>query len=180
MITQARSGEYDAHGSMSDADCVIGPSFGYRKTAKGVIEPGRANTSLARFAATNLLALPKILQFEIDDAYEQLTGVRSEHRIEQHRKKGKYLDTREVAAQAVAVMRENGWGRAVLLGHPNHMPRIDSVVQNLGAATVVPENIEAVWDTESDQPWTRSPEAWKQHELVAIGLYAVRGWLASE
>lgn len=184
LIRQSKTGNYTVHGNISAADCVIGQSFGYRKTPEGAVLPGDANYALARFAIKHFGTLPHILQHEIDDARRELAGQAAEFRIETHRQhkllhrdQPKYLDTREVAGQAVAIMRANGWENAVLLGHPYHMPRIDATVRALGVRTVAPEGLEPVWDEASAQKQTTGPGAWNAREPVAIGLYAAKGWL---
>jgi uncharacterized SAM-binding protein YcdF (DUF218 family) len=180
LMTQAFTGHYHAHGEVSEADCVIGLSFGYRGKP-GHATPGLSNQDLANFAIKHFPDLPKILQFEIADAYEEAEGAGAKDimRVSQHRLKGKYLDTREVAAQAQLLMKQHGYKRAALLAHPNHMPRVDAVCAKLGIQTIVVEGLKGAieFDPQSTQKWTRELDQWRGYEPQAIEFYQLKGWL---
>lgn len=174
------TGEYETRGKISNADCVIGLSFGYRGAGKSVT-PGLSNQDLANVAHKKLTKLPKILQFEIADAYSQLNpqDIDSVIRIEKHRKRGKYLDTREVVEQAKIIMDKKGWKKPLLLAHPYHMPRVQLVCDRLGidwiATDVEVGQIE--FDPLSTQKWTRDIDHWRGYEPLAMAFYGLKGWL---
>lgn len=175
LLRQARSGAYTVHGDVGGADCAIGFAFGAIQE-QGVVCPGFTNEALARFAVERLGRLPLILQWEIADALPPSAA--AAHRIAQHRQAGRYLDTREVAEQGAAIMQANGWGRAVLLAHGHHLPRVDAVCRKLGIETVAPAGLESIpFCPQSVQPWTRGARAWFRREVPAIGLYWWKGWL---
>lgn len=180
LIEEAVSGDFSIHGEATEADCVIGFSFGYRGPLRAV-EPGLSNEDLAAVAIEHYAKLPKIFQFEIADAYEAAGGADSKaiFRISKHREKGKYLDTREVAAQAKDQMDKQGWKTALVLAHPNHMPRCDAVCRALGIETVVTADVKGAveFDLQSTQKQTRSLTAWREYEPEAIELYRLKGWL---
>ena len=175
------TGHYELKGKLADADCVIGPSFGFRgKPGYGHAEPGLSNQDLAAVAAKYYGKLPKILQFELADAY-QAHGKRPGEKvytIKRHRKRGKYLDTREVLEQAKIIMQEHGFKTAVLLAHPNHMPRVQMCCDVLGINWVAtPELRGAVeFDPLSAQKWTRSIDQWRGYEPLALAFYRMKGF----
>lgn len=179
VIEEAWTGNYKTHGSLADADCVIGLSFGYRGKGKN-IQPGLSNEDLAAFAAKNFTDLPKILQFEIADAYESNGGMGKVLRVSKHRVAGKYLDTREVVAQAKEIMRQRGWKTAVLLAHPYHMPRVQRVCNALKVRWVAVEGLQGSieFDLKSTQKWTRDLDHWRGYEPQALAYYQAKGWLA--
>lgn len=197
-MEQAWTGHYDLHGDVKDADCLIGFSFGYRgklavvqglktqteknrvKTEKGV-QPGLSNQDLANVIAKHFSDLPKILQFEIADAYESMGGKGSDDviRIRKHRTKGLYLNSNEVAEQAKLLMKKHGWEHALIVAHPNHMPRVEAICENLGIKTIVTgdERGAVEFDPLSSQKWTRNIDKWRGYEPLAMMYFRLKGWL---
>lgn len=174
---RSKIGGYKVHGTNGDVDCVIGFSFGFRKRASHV-EPGQSNQDMARLINKLYARLPKIVQFEIADALPKEAYRTGIYRIEKHRESEEYLDTREVAAQAKAIMDSHGWKRAVVVAHPYHMPRVDAVCQKLGIGVVVPDDLGSIrFDPESEQEWTRDPSSCAENEAKAIDEYAKKGWI---
>jgi DUF218 domain len=174
IIKRATTGQYLQHGSVDDADCVLGFSFGYQLT-QGEIRPGQSNNDLAAFIAAHYGHLPKILQFEIADAMPETQDV---FRIERHRIAGQYLNTREVAEQACEIIKRQGWSKAILVAHPNHVPRADAICKKLGLDTVTPKGLSVIsFDPNSEQEWTRSAANWAVHEAIAIPNDAAKGWI---
>lgn len=179
IAAQAVTGHYHVHGELKDADCVIGFSFGYRGRVDHDVTPGLSNQDLANFSLRQMASLPQVLQFEIADAYAAAGGKSVVERVEKHRTPGKYLDTREVAVQAKAIMEQNGWKTAVILAHPNHVPRCDMVCRKLGIETVTIAGLRGAieFDPLSSQKWTRDIDQWRGYEPLAIMFYGLRRWI---
>jgi hypothetical protein len=179
-ITAALTGNYATRGRLEDADCVIGFSFGYRGKP-GRVAPGLSNHDLAELAIRQLSDLPKILQFEIADAYAAASGPTAApvQRITKHRQPAKYLDTHEVAEQAQQLMRRYGYTTAVLLAHPYHLPRVQLVCDRLKLRWVtLPDMRGAVeFDPQSAQTWTRNLDRWRGYEPLAMLYYRMKGWV---
>ncbi len=179
-MTHAWTGRYATYGSTSDADCVIGFSFGYRGNGRHVA-PGFSNDDLADVAIKHYPRLPKILQFEIADAYVAAGGPFAKRitRIAHHRVAHRYLDTHEVAAQAKIVMERHGWKTAILLADPYHMPRVQAVCNKLEVNWVATNDTRGAveFDLKSTQNWTRSLAAWRHYEPMALMFYRLRGWV---
>lgn len=174
------TGDYEVRGKLQDADCVLGLSFGYRGKGTGVT-PGLSNQDLANVALKHFADLPKILQFEIADAYTESVhnngGV--VERINHHRKKNKYLDTREVVDQARLIMGKHGWKHPVLLAHPNHMPRVQLACDRLGIDWIATDHLKGAieFDPLSTQKWTRDIDQWRGYEPLAMAFYSLKGWV---
>lgn len=173
------TGEYKVKGNIDQADCVVGLSFGYRGPL-GKVSPGLSNQDLAYVAGKHYGKLPKILQFEIADAYVE-SGFKNATkiiRIEKHRQKGKYLDTYEVLAQALEQMQAHGWKTALLLAHPYHMPRVQLVCDRLGLKWVATADLEGAveFDPLSTQKWTTGLDKWRGYEPLALTFYRLKGY----
>jgi hypothetical protein len=180
VIAEGWTGHYETKGKMEDADCVLGFSFGYRGKRRN-ITPGLSNQDLANVAMKHYAGLPKIFQFEIADAYVQAGGKSAKEifRISKHRQRGKYLDTREVAEQGKELMRQHGWKTALLLAHPNHMPRVQQACNRLGMNWVATEDLRGAveFDPLSTQKWTRDVDQWRGYEPLAVTFYRMKGWV---
>lgn len=154
-------------------ECVIALAFGYRRV-RGQIVPGPSNEQLAEIVHRDYAHLPKVLQFEVADAFAELDP-EPVLRIERHRS-GSYLDTREILVQAAALCKKSGWERVALVAHPLHLPRVVQCVEKLGLKTsnaqiakMSAEEIE--FDSSSEQSWTRSAPAMRVHEVLTTLLY---------
>ena len=171
LIHRASTGDYEVHGNELDGGCVIGFSFGFRKDGNKII-PGLSNKQLALCIKERFARLQKILQFEIADALGDSTAIR----IEKHRTPSAYLNTREVAEQALVIMKERGYKKPIIVAHPFHMPRTDAICQKLGMQTIAPHGLESVqFDQKSEQPWTRDQASWISKEATSIKRYAEQG-----
>jgi len=174
LIERERTGAYEVHGDSNDAQCVIAFSFGYGNDA-GKNVPGVSNLDMAEFIKDNYPNLPKIMQFEIADALEQTGEVL---RIEKHREAGIYLNSLEVARQAKEIMDKKKWESAIIIAHPNHVPRVDAICKKIGIKTITPKGLNSIrFDPESEQEWTRSKELWIEKEIKSINWHAENGWI---
>jgi hypothetical protein len=174
LMIVAYTGRYAPKGNTHDADAVLGFGFG------GVDQqnPGASNEDLAAFAYRSFKGKLKVLQSEIADAYAVLAPDETVYRITEHRQKGKYLDSREVAEQAKIILSKLGAERVAILAHPNHVGRANTVCERLGLSTVVPPGLECVrFDPGSCQKWTRNRGAWIRREVLSIIYYRLKGWV---
>lgn len=169
-----RANRYIAHGELKDADCILGFSFGCRKEGT-ILVPGTANAALAQFIEKRLPRLPLVLQYEIADA---LTVLQPEFVIREHREKGKYLDSREVALQGIEYMKANNWTKAIVVTHSALEARNDYICTAFGITTIAPEGLEEIpYDDESAQLWTRDATSWWQREEAVLETCYQNGWL---
>src|SRR5438876_203989 len=100
LFRQTWTGRYEPHGDVQTADCVVGFAFGV-ESANGKPVPGVSNEDLAAVVLKLPETLPLILQWEIAAALPPASPARTVSRINQHRRPGVHLDTREVAEQAL-------------------------------------------------------------------------------
>lgn len=184
-VIQAMSGNYAVRGKLSDADCVVGFAFGYRGKSK-TRTPGLSNQDLANVIMNRFPDLPKILQLEIADAIKEAGGagtkdilVISKRRSRDHAMAAHELDTQEVAQQAKELMDSHGWKKAVLVAHPNHMPRVQEVCSKVGIDWVATDDLKGAveFDPLSSQKWTRSIDKWRGYEPIALMYYRAKGWV---
>jgi uncharacterized SAM-binding protein YcdF (DUF218 family) len=142
--------------------------------------PGISNQALSAFAYRNCSHLPKILQSEIAAAYARDFPRDSAPTqiVTEHRRKGRYLDTRETAEQAWLMMQAHNWRTALVLAHGHHMPRAVAVCQKLGMSTAALPGLEHIpFCPGSEQFWTRNCWLWFPREVGAILHYWRLGWL---
>jgi len=155
---------------LKESDVLIGQSFGVRANNN----PGKSNEKLSCIAKEiqDKYSVPLILQWEIAEGIQSISDVEV---IRQHRRKGKYLDTYEVIAQANNICKKNGWNRVIMLAHPHHCWRCVMAAEKLGLSVAVVNTMEISYDHLSKQIWTRSPWMFMPRELVARLLYLVTG-----
>lgn len=165
---------YVAHGKASDADCVLGFSFGYLEGESGPL-PGKSNEQLARYIENNFPTTPLILQFEISDALKTRTP---DMVIQESREKGEYLNSREIALQALNFMKQNGWNKVAVVTHPAMEARNDAMCAKLGMITIAPVGLHVIeYEPESAQEWTRDQISWWVREEKIIDVGAQNNWI---
>lgn len=171
---QAQTNVYMAHGDVSKADCILGFSFGYIDN-NGKILPGKSNVQLASFIEHRLPPLPLIVQFEIADALEAVDPILT---IREHRQAGEYLNSREIAEQALVFMQSHDWQTAIIVTHPAMEARNDAICKKLGILTVLPTGLASIeYDVKSAQPWTQDANSWWKREDKVIDTCRERNWL---
>jgi len=121
--------------------------------------------------------LPIISQWEIADmikkARNHLKAVVLEHRI-----KGKYLDTEEVAEQIMVEMKKQTWKNVVVIAHSLHVWRCVKVLEKLGAEIIIPDGLEIIpFDFQSEQWYTRNFLFWIVREIPARIFYFLKRWI---
>ncbi|MEK7160852.1 MAG: hypothetical protein AAB724_02390 [Patescibacteria group bacterium] len=168
-------------------DVVIAQSFGGRKDG-----PGLSNEALAKIAfyasmVSDPVRLPVILQWEIVGCFPggEMVGV-----IHRHRQTGKYLDAREMLAQAWEICQKSKdvwfrpekqvdlfWKKAIIVAHPDHMWRVMKAAEKIGFEVMAADTTGVPYDKESVQWWTRSRFRFRAREIPARIYYLLRGWI---
>lgn len=176
-IRPTSTGRYTVHGHPLDAECAIGFSFGYRGRREHP-QPGASNEALAELAAGYYqLGIRPILQSLVDDALEARSLVGGYHRIERDLRTGQELGIRRAAEEALRLMRESGWRRALILAHAHQVALCDAVCRRLGIETIVPPGLGRVpFDPESSAREARSEREWIICEGPLIASYRDKGW----
>lgn len=169
-------------GRIEDGQVIIAPSFGARKIEYADnFKNSNLNIAYQIEDVYPERDIPVILQKEVAEAARRwmfkngkiITAIIKRHRIE-----GKYLDTYEVLAQAVEAMKENGWKKAIIVGHPAHIPRIKAVLEKMGMEVIIPSGLETIpYDPLSIQWWTRGPLRWWIREIPTRIFYKLKGYI---
>lgn len=148
-----------------EADVVIGQSFGLRKDS-----PGISNEALAEIARKlhKRYNFPLVLQWEISDCLPDLPKADI---VREHRIKGKYLDTYEMIFQAKRLCAQKGWGKAIILAHPDHYWRCMMTAKNLDFEIITVDTSSVPYDKFSKQSWTRSAMHFIPREVIARLIY---------
>lgn len=160
---------------LKNADVIIGQSFGIDPNNK----PGISNEFLAnivtqydRYDAVLHHYPYTILQWEIADCVGFSDYIISESRIQSI-----YLDTYEVLAQTWVVCQKEGWKKAIIVAHPDHVWRVAKTAEKLGFQVLIADTAGCPYNPQSTQPWTRNRPAFIGREILARLLYLYKGWL---
>ncbi len=165
-----RDTDYATEEEIENAEAAIIFAFGGKNQEYGICE---SNAFLIE--RTNMLnkkyRIPIIAQSEIGDLLKN-TPIKI---IKKSRKKGKYLDSYEVAYQAIKICKKLGIKKVLVLAHPDHALRCKWTVEKLGLSTKTIDTTGCPYDPLSNQYWTRS--AWKfiPREILARLMYLVQG-----
>ncbi|MDD5547362.1 MAG: hypothetical protein PHN74_00465 [Candidatus Pacebacteria bacterium] len=158
---------------LNGEDVVIAQSFGLRNGG-----PGLSNEALVKIVKDIRCLKPKTLviaQWEIGD---QLGSFPNLQIIREHRERGKYLDTREVLAQAKEYCKKKNVGKkAIIVAHPEHYLRVQWAAEKMGFKVTPIFTQQVPYDKESIQPWTRSKTRFIAREVPARILYLLKGWI---
>jgi hypothetical protein len=174
IMLRAMTGMYQSLGSRAETDCVLVPSFGFQRTANGIL-PGRTNEYLASQAALLAVGRPILAQAEVYDALVDMGAAQQVYKIAA-RDKG-YFDTRAFLLECMPVLTAHCYRLPLIIAHPHHLPRTQATAHALGLDISCPGGLQAVWDKTSEQAWTRSVYTWMPREVVTIYTYARRKWL---
>ena len=165
-------------GKIEKGEVIIAPSFGSRKDSQHDL----SNLGIAKhiMGIYRTIKLPMIFQKEVASAFRSLTGGKDAEIvkvIKEHRVKGKYLDTYEVLAQALEIIKKNGWTKVILVAHPDHICRAEKVLKKMRLKVLIPSGLEDIpFDPHSRQWWTRGPLVWWLWEVLVGILYKIKGY----
>jgi hypothetical protein len=141
--------------------------------------PGKSNKALAEVVKKlhEESSLPMLLQWEIADCVSGLIKEGRDLVVRKHRAEGKYLDTREVIAQAWEFAKKRGIKKVIVVAHPDHAPRCAAVAAKIGFDVEIANTLEIPYDPESTQDWTRSAVVFKPREEMAMEYYRQLGYI---
>jgi len=153
-----------------DAQVIIALSFG--QGMEGA--PGLSNEALARVVSGlrekyNLLL---ISQREIADCMPEITSNPQNLVVCESRKKGQYLDTAEVLAQAKIHCAKFGFTKAIIVAHPDHAPRVLLLSKKNGFDAVAADTRDVPYDPDSIQEWTRSRKSFSEWNEFAEKIFS--------
>lgn len=167
------TGQYHPHGSVGQADCILGQAFGLR-FQDGAYESGAVNDGLMLYMTRYLPDLPAYLQADFHTAFDWFGDDREVHWTG---KLGERISSRQVLIDQLAQMRRDGRSRPVLLDVAYQVPRVQATARQLGIDPIVPSGLPRGFDPQSTQFWTRSNLRWQLKEPFVIAHHFVHGWL---
>jgi len=153
-----------------DAQIIIALSFGQGRDGA----PGLSNEALARVASglREKYNLPLISQHEIADCMPEITSNPQDLVVRESRKKGQYLDTAEVLAQAKIHCAKFGFTKAIIVAHPDNAPRVLLLSQKNGFEAVVADAKGVLYDPDSVQEWTRNRKSFSGWNEFAEKIFS--------
>lgn len=152
----------------ANSEVIIALAFGQRPTPSD----DKINQALAQIVREEYLRtkLPIIAQREIANHLTDLDPIS----INEHRKKGQYLDTLEVLSQA----HDQGYKKITLVAHPDHLWRTAQVAKKLEFEITGIANTRSVgYDNLSTQKWTKSRLRFVPYDTLARLVYLKNGWI---
>lgn len=151
------------------ADVIIAHAGG--ENTKG--EPGLINAYLEKVVREIYARkpLPIVAQGELARCLTDLTLV---GHIPRQAESSTYIDTVDVAKWHLAVCRENGWTKPILVSFQPHIWRAMMVCRKLGFEVQIPR-VGEVYDRKCSQWWLRSPRLNNPRELACRIIWLVQG-----
>ena len=185
-VTNAFTGTYRPTPSSEwrKPDCLVVHAFGLVQAARDFSQRsprlGQTNEELAAYIEVNGLGrLPKIMQIEVQRAYEELSpgSLYPIYSITENRSRGAYLDTREVNAQAASIMEHYGYRNAVIVAQAHHVMRAARTLRRMGVGVVIPPGLPKDFDRKAEQTEVRSAIRFGLRSAAAVAIYRFHGWI---
>lgn len=183
LIDQARTGDVAPHGDLTEAQTLIGFSFGLVTDAAGQLAgPGVVNDALARFIVNHeaLRTKTMILQEELANAViacDQTLASQIQS-LKSIKSPGATYNTYELMAQVTPQLQSQHIVSLIVVAFRHHLPRAEAVVRKAGFGTITPDLRQVGdFDPASSQPWIRGTEAWIRRERTAINIFAMRNYI---
>ncbi len=160
-IVQSALGHYEVTGNPDDADCVIGNSFG---TSVGENSVNRLLATLIIVRAKDRpIIADRTLVNAFPDGDAQVAHV-VEGPVTNNFNQG--VGTWGTLVEAKQFMESEGLEHAMMTGQAHHIGRIAMQSDKLDIRFSVPANLPDQFDSESEQPWTRSLLLWLPREIL--------------
>ncbi|HSH55892.1 MAG TPA: hypothetical protein VK983_03635 [Candidatus Limnocylindrales bacterium] len=160
-IVRSALGHYEAQGSPSDADVIVGHSFGT------LISEGSANRALADFVLETADGRPIVADRMLVDAFPQ-KDEDVDYVVEGPISNGvgQGVGSWGTLKEAMVFMECEGLGTALMVTQAHHIGRVVMQADKLGISSIVPANLPNRFDPESEQRWTRSLGMWVPREVL--------------
>lgn len=157
---------------IQNTEVIIAQSFGIGKNNT----PGLSNEKLAIVIKKikKYFNVPIIAQREIVDC---LPKEFKAERVSERRIKGVYLDTYEVLYQSWEICKKNGWRKAIIIAHPDHLWRVVQTAKKIGFKTIIVDVSSVSYDRKSVQWWTKFAIFFMPWEILGRILFLFRGWI---
>jgi hypothetical protein len=160
-ILNAALGHYEVAGDPADADLVIGNSFGT------VISDHGVNAHLADFILRNAEGRAIVADRMLADSFPN--GADDVDYVVEgpiSNATGHGVGTWGTLVEARAFMTEHDLQRPLMVAQAHHIGRIVMQGKKLGINSIVPADLPAYFDRDSEQLWTRSLGLWVPREVL--------------
>lgn len=166
-ILESALGQYEITGNKTDADIIVGNSFG---TSTHPLSP---NGAIAQFILDNEHGQPIVVDRTLADAFPQsrLLDIVVDGAVSNT--VGSVGGSWGILLEAKEYMEEEGLTHPLMAAQAFHVGRVAMQATKLGMENiVVPKGLPRNFDVGSEQPWTRSLAAWVPREV--IGSFVLR------
>jgi hypothetical protein len=160
---------YKTRGNVSDADCLIGLSYG-TSIGKDSVNRQLADVMLQYSAGRPMIA-DRTLVDAFPDGDSQMAHV-VEGAVTNVKAQG--VGTWGTLVEASEYMHQNGLSRPVMIAQAYHIKRAVKQARRLGIDPVVPEGLPKDFDKNSEQIWTRSRYLWTPINALSSVLLKIR------
>lgn len=166
---------YKSFGDVGDADCVIGHSFS-TSIAEGSVNAELADKML-HYAEGRPMIADRTLVNAMSDGDSQMAHI-VEGPVTTISTRGvQGVGTWGTLVEALGYMNEHNLNSPIMIAQAFHMRRVIRQAAKLRIEPVVPEGMPAYFDSESEQPWTRSLFYWVPMNALGSLLLRKRGQL---
>jgi hypothetical protein len=166
-IVKSAFGRYEVRGNLSEADCVIGHSFGT------LTSEGSVNRCLADFILDRAEGRPIIADRMLANAFPvEARQVDCVVVGDITNAIGQGIGSWGTLVEAKQYMAREGLNKSLMVAQAHHIGRVIMQAEKLGIDSVVPANLPDHFDTGSGQVWTRSELMWVPREV--LGSLALR------
>lgn len=166
-IIRSALGHYEVSGNPSEADCIIGHSFG---TSIGETSINRMLSDfIENYADGRPIVADRMLVNAFPSRDEDVDCV-VEGAISNGAGQG--VGSWGTLVEAKAFMEREDLKAALMIGQAHHIGRVVMQAKKLGITSIVPANLPNNFDPESEQRWTRSVGMWLPREI--IGSFVLR------
>lgn len=168
-IIESAFGKYKTSDEVTDADIIVGNSFGTSTHAES------PNAAIARFILANEQGQPIVVDRTLADAFlpkSRLLNIVVDGAVSNA--VGSIGGSWGILVEAKEYMDENELSHPMMAAQAFHVGRVAMQAEKLGMTNIViPKGLPRNFDQSSEQPWTRSLGAWVPREI--IGSFVLRG-----
>ncbi|MDB5160562.1 MAG: hypothetical protein JWO99_825 [Candidatus Saccharibacteria bacterium] len=171
-ILSSALGHYEAVGRATDADIIVGNSFGTS------IHPESPNAAIARFILANEQGQPIVVDRTLADAFPKSTQLDVVVDGAVSNTIGSVGGSWGILVEAKKYMDEVELSRPLMAAQAFHVGRVAMQAEKLGmTGIIVPEGLPTSFDRASDQIWTRSQVLWVPREVLGSAALKAQGKL---
>lgn len=171
-IFKSAIGHYETSGNISDADLIVGHSFGTSTDGES------PNGAIAQYILAKEDGQPIIVDRTLADAFPKshLLDVVVEGAVSNAM--GSVGGSWGILVKAKEYMDEAELSRPLMVAQAFHIGRVAMQAEKIGMKNIIiPEQLPRMFDEASDQIWTRSRRLWVPREVLGSAVLRGQGRL---